>query len=260
MKLEDEAEMFVAEARNLLGREQSGHMLEIGYGINLRPLASFAEKYYANDPCEAFRPHIIDKNEYDQVDEDLAAKKHKAIAIIQFKVEGHRIKNHPEFGLENRKLLDKINFEDGTIQVRGETYELRDTNLPTVDHDDPYLITPEEKEVMSALEASFVQSEKLQRHIKFLYSHGALYTVCNGNLLFHGCIPLDERGEFKECEINGKLLKGKELMDYLDQEVFADSKSTTFAATQEDIDGYNKFFERYTKGLAAEKAAVESLD
>lgn len=194
-------------------------MLEVGYGINLRPLASFAQKYYGDDECKAFWPHIIERNKFDQVDEALAAKMHKAIAILQFKIEGHRIKNHPEYHLENRSLLNKINFKDGTIVVKGETYELKDKNLPTVDPADPYHITDEEKELMSSLEASFVQSEKLQRHIKFLYSHGALYTVCNGNLLFHGCIPLDERGEFKECEINGKLMKGKELMDYLDQEV-----------------------------------------
>lgn len=194
-------------------------MLEIGYGINLRPLAVFAEKYYGDDPCDAFRPHIIDKNVFDEVDEDLAAKMHKAIAIIQFKVEGHRIKNHPEFGLEGRKLLDKIDYEKGTIVVRGETYELKDKNFPTVDPSDPYLITPEEKEMMSALQASFEQSEKLQRHIRFLYSHGAMYKVSNGMLLFHGCIPLTEDGEFKECEFNGRKVKGKEMLDYIDDQV-----------------------------------------
>ncbi len=194
-------------------------MLEIGYGINLRPLAVFAEKHYGDDPCDAFRPHIIDKNVFDQVDEELAAKMNKAISILQFKIEGHRIKNHPEFGLEKRKLLDKIDFENGTINVNGTIYELKDSNFPTVDREDPYLITPEEKEMMSALEASFVQSEKLQRHIRFLYSHGSMYKVTNGNLLYHGCIPLDEDGNFKECEFNGRMVKGKQLMDYLDDQV-----------------------------------------
>lgn len=194
-------------------------MLEIGYGINLRPLASFAQKFYGDDPCEAFKPHIIEKNVYDQVDEGLAAKMNKAISILQFKIEGHRIKNHPEFHLEGRKLLDKIDYQKGTIVIKGETYELKDKKFPTVNPDDPYDITPEEKEVMSALEAAFLQSEKLQRHIRFLYSHGAMYTVSNGNLLYHGCIPLNENGTFEECVINGKSVKGKALMDYIDDQV-----------------------------------------
>lgn len=203
-------------------------MLEVGYGINLRPLASFAQKYYGDDRCEAFWPHIIERNKYDQVDEGLAAKMHKVIAILQFKIEGHRIKNHPEYHLENRLLLDKIDFEKGTVTVKGQEYELKDTNLPTIDPEDPYRITDEEKEMMAALEASFTQSEKLQRHIRFLYTHGGLYTICNGNLLFHGCIPIDEEGNFKECEFNGKILKGKALMDYLDEEV-----RTSYFSTEE---------------------------
>lgn len=194
-------------------------MLEIGYGINLRPLASFAEKTYGDDPCDAFAPHILDRNKFDPVDEELAAKMHKAIAICQFKAEGQRIMAHPEYHLENRLLLDKIDYENGTITIDGNTYELRDTNLPTVDPADPYAFTPEEAEMLDGLEASILQSEKLQRHIRFLYSHGALYTKANGNLLYHGCIPMTEDGEFEEVEINGKVAKGKDLMDYLDDQV-----------------------------------------
>ena len=194
-------------------------MLEIGYGINLRPLASFAEKVYGNDPCEFFQPHILERNQYDPIEEPLAAKMHKAIAVCQFKVEGQRIMAHPEYGLENRLILDKINWEDGTVEIDGNTWELRDRNLPTVDPENPYELTAEEREVMNSLEASILNSEKLQRHIRFLYSHGALYKKINGNLLYHGCIPMTEDGEFEEVAINGERFAGKALMDYLDSEV-----------------------------------------
>ncbi len=194
-------------------------MLEIGYGINLRPLATFAAKTYANDPCTDFAPHILDRNKFDPVDEELAAKMHKAIAICQFKAEGQRIMAHPEYKLEERLLLDKIDYEKGTIEIEGKTYQLKDTNLPTVDPADPYKFTAEEEYMMNSLEASILQSEKLQKHIKFLYSHGALYTKVNGNLLYHGCIPMTEEGEFEEVTINGVTCKGKALMDYLDDQV-----------------------------------------
>ena len=194
-------------------------MLEIGYGINLRPLASFAEKVYGDDPCEFFKPHILDRNKYDPIEESLAAKMHKAIAICQFKAEGQKIMERPEYGLEKRLLLDKIDFEKGTVNVEGTVYELRDTNLPTVDPADPYAFTDEEYEVMSSLAASIINSEKLQQHIKFMFSHGALYKKVNGNLLFHGCIPMEEDGEFSTLTFNGKGYRGKALMDYLDSAV-----------------------------------------
>ena len=194
-------------------------MLEIGYGINLRPLATFAEKVYGDDPCEFFQPHILERNQYDPIEASLAAKMHKAIAICQFKVEGQRVMAHPEYGLENRLILDKINWEDGTVEIDGKTWELRDRNFPTLDPEHPYELTAEELEVMNSLEASILNSEKLQRHIRFLYSHGALYKKVNGNLLYHGCIPMTEEGEFEAVEINGARFAGKALMDHLDSEV-----------------------------------------
>ena len=204
-------------------------MLEVGYGINLRPLATFAEKVYGEDPCEYFKPHVLDKNKYDPVDEELAAKMHKAIAICQFKVEGQRIKAHPEYKLEKRLLLDKMNLETGTVEIEGKVWQLRDTNFPTLDPADPYKLTLEEEEMLNSLEASFLNSEKLQRHIKFLFSHGALYTKINGNLLYHGCIPMTEDGEYEWVELNDVRLQGKALMDYLDDQVrkayFAPRKS-----------------------------------
>lgn len=194
-------------------------MLEVGYGINLRPLALLASTAYADDPCEHFKPKILDENIYTPMNKELASKMNKAIAVCQFKVEGQLIKKHPEYELDHRLLLDKIDYEKGTIVIKGETYELRDKNFPTIDPADPYKLTVAEEEALEALEASFLQSEKLQRHIQFIFTHGSLYKIYNGNLLFHGCIPMTEDGEFKECTVNGVTKKGKAYMDFLDEEV-----------------------------------------
>ena len=194
-------------------------MLEVGYGINLRPLATMAEKVYADDPCKAFWPKTIERNKYDPVDDELAAKMNKAISICQFKVEGQRIMAHPEYHLEHRLLLDKIDYEKGTIRLPIGEFELNDKNFPTIDPADPYKLTEEEEAMMEALEPGFTKNDKLQRHIKFMFTHGALYNVVNGNLLYHGCIPMNEDGTFKECEINGRKLSGKAYMDYLDEQV-----------------------------------------
>ncbi|MBQ1489860.1 MAG: fructose-1,6-bisphosphatase [Eubacterium sp.] len=196
-------------------------MLEVGYGINLRPLAMFADKTYSDEMSPKFMPHIYDKSEYDPVEELLAAKMHKAIAVMQFKIEGQRIMAHPEYHMEHRLLLDKINWEDGTVNVEGTIYPMRDMDLPTIDPKDPYAFTEEEIAVLESLEASILNSEKLQRHIRYLFNQGSLYKVMNGNLLYHGCIPMNEDGSFKEVELNGRKLSGKALMDYLDKEVRA---------------------------------------
>lgn len=194
-------------------------MLEIGYGINLRPLAVFADRFYGDDPCEFFKPKVLDENQYDPVSAGTAAKMNKAISICQFKAEGQRIMAHPEYNMNHRLLFEKIDFEKGTIELKGQTYELRDKHFPTVDPKDPYAFTKDEQDLMNRLEASFLQSEKLHKHIKFLYSHGGMYKIVNGNLLYHGCLPMTEDGEFEEVTINGVSCKGKELMDYLDDEV-----------------------------------------
>lgn len=194
-------------------------MLEIGYGINLRPLAVMAEQAYADDPCTHFIPKRLEENKYDPVDDNLAAKMNKAISIIQFKVEGQKIRRHPDYDLEKRMLLDKIDYEKGTVMIGDTEYEMRDKLFPTIDPEDPYRLTPEEEQVLFAMEASFVNSEKLQRHIRFLFSNGALYKVFNGNLMFHGCLPIDENGEFIECTVNGQTHKGRAYMEYLDSEV-----------------------------------------
>ena len=194
-------------------------MLEVGYGINLRPLATMASKIYADDPCKAFWPKTIERNQYDPVDDELAAKMNKAISICQFKIEGQRIMAHPEYHLENRLLLDKIDYEKGTIKLPIGEYELNDKNFPTIDPSDPYKLTDEEYAMMEALEPGFTKNDTLQRHIMFMFTHGALYTTVNGNLLYHGCIPMNADGTFKECEIDGLKLSGKAYMDYLDESV-----------------------------------------
>ena len=192
-------------------------MLEVGYGFNLRPLASLAAHIYKDDPCEFFKPNILETNKYDPIPPSLAAKMHKMISIIQFKIEGQEIKAHPEYHLEHRNLLENIDFEKGTVTVEGVEWPMRDMNFPTVDPKDPYRLTEQEEEVMVALESSILNSEKLQRHINYMFTHGSLYKIKNGNLLYHGCMILNERGNFKPVEIEGKKYKGAAYMRKLDQ-------------------------------------------
>lgn len=189
--------------------------LEDGYGINLLPLATFAMDYYENDECKGFKPRTIDKTLND-TDKKLLSKMHKAISIIQFKLEGQIIQRRPEFKMEKRLLLDKINLQENIVTVEGKTYKLNDTNFPTVDSKNPYELNKREKDLIEKLKNSFLNSEKLQRHIRFFYSHGSMYLTCNSNLLYHGCIPLNEDGSLKEVIICNKTFKGKALLDRLD--------------------------------------------
>lgn len=191
--------------------------IEDGYGINLRPLSVFALETYADDPCECFIPKNPNSVSISQHDKAFWAKLHKAISVIRFKVEGQIIKNHPEFGMENHLMLDKIDYENGTITIEGITYSLKDTNFPTVDPENPYKLTDDEENLMRLLRTSFMHSEKLQRHIKFIYAKGSMYLACNNNLLYHGCIPMTDDGEFAAYTVNGKKVCGKELLDRAEQ-------------------------------------------
>ena len=191
-------------------------LLEDGYGINLRPLSVFAERVYGNDPCEIFMPKSLDENIYDSVDPVLAAKMHKAISIIQFKVEGQIIKRRPEFDMNDRLQITCIDFAKGTVAIGGKEYPMKDMILPTVDPKDPLKLTKEEEELMRTLQMSFKHSTDLQRHIKFVYSHGGMYKCCNSNVLYHGCIPMKENGEFDELKINGIIYSGKRLLKYIE--------------------------------------------
>lgn len=194
-------------------------VLEDGYGINLRPLSMFAASVYRDDPCDRFQPKILDQNIYDAVDPGLAAKMHKAIAVMQFKLEGQIIKRHPDYKMEDRILLEHIDYDKGTVNISGKEYPMMDMNFPTIDPKDPLRLTPEEEELLYTLALSFRHSELLHRHIKFIYSHGSMYKCYNSNLLYHGCIPMKKDGSFDEMVIDGVSYSGKALLDLIDQRV-----------------------------------------
>ena len=191
-------------------------VLEDGYGINLLPLATFAMDTYANDPCERFLPKDGSANDPERArTAQLVAQMHKAISIIQFKLEAAAIKRRPDFDMKDRLLLDKMDLTKGIIKIKGKEYELLDTNFPTVDPKHPYKLTPEEESIVKKLHQSFTESEKLRKHMKCLFRNGCLYTIVNGNLLYHASIPLNEDGTLKEVALNGKRYKGKELMHHI---------------------------------------------
>ncbi len=190
-------------------------ILEDGYGINMMPLATFSMETYKDDPCKIFEMKNAAK--YNVLEEELERKMHKAITIIQFKLEGELLRRNPEFQMDDRCLLHRIDPEKGTITLSyGTVYPLTDTDFPTVNWEDPYALTEEEMEVMDRLDSAFRNCEKLQNHIRLLLDKGGLYKVYNGNLLFHGSIPLNEDGSFKEVQIYGNTYKGKELYDVLE--------------------------------------------
>lgn len=188
--------------------------IEDGYGINLLPLATFAIETYGETDCDAFT--IRFNTDYNTKDLSLDTKMHKAMAIIQFKLEGQLILRHPEFHMENRLLLDKINYENGTVLIDGKEYPMKDLDFPTVDPAKPYELTEEESKVMVRLQTAFMKCEKLQRHVRFLYAKGGMYKIYNGNLLYHGCMPMNPDGSFAGVEIYGKKYSGKALYDILE--------------------------------------------
>ena len=188
--------------------------LEDGYGINLLPLATFAMEVYENTNCDVFS--IKYNTDYNTKDLSLDTKMHKAMAIIQFKLEGQLIMRHPEFHMEDRMLLDRIDYEKGTVSIKGKDYPMLDMDFPTIDPQNPFALTEEESKVMERLQQAFMQCEKLQRHVRFLYSKGGLYKIYNGNLLYHGCVPLNDDGSFASVEIYGKRYSGKALYDILE--------------------------------------------
>lgn len=194
-------------------------ILEDGYGINIRPLSTFALETYRGDDCLNFMPKVYDDNKYDNRDKATIAKIHKAITVIQFKLEGQLIRKHPEYHLENRLLLDKMNLKKGYIILEGRKYELTDTNFPTLNFDDVYALSEEEEEVVERLCESFKHSQKLSEHMQFIYQKGELYTIFNSNLLFHACIPMEKEGSFKEVEFLGRKVSGKAYFDLVNETI-----------------------------------------
>ena len=206
--------------------------LEDGYGINLLPLATFAMETYAGDDCTLFNPVKSDDTPADIPPTRLMSQMHKAIAIIQFKLEAAVIARHPEFGMENRNLLDKMDLKRGVISIDGHEYKLLDTNFPTVDPDDPYRLTPAEQNVIDR----FTNSQALARHMECLFTHGSLYLVHNNNLLYHGSVPLNEDGTLATMNIQGVEHKGKELFDTIEKLV----RTAYFSTDNDEIKEYGK--------------------
>lgn len=188
--------------------------LEEGYGINLIPLATFAMETYADVNCDAFA--IKFNTDYNTKDLSLDMKMHKAMTIIQLKLEGQIIKRRPDFGMEDRLLLDKISYDDNSVTIDGVIYEMRDTQFPTIDASNPYELSKEEEEVMERIRQAFLRCEKLQSHIRFMFAKGSLYKVHNSNLLYHGCVPMEKDGSFSKVNVYGKQYSGKALYDVLD--------------------------------------------
>ena len=191
--------------------------LEEGYGINLLPLANFAMTVYGDDPCTIWQTKDFENNPRLTRSAQLMAKMHKAISIIQFKLEGQTVLRHPEWHMDHRALLHRIDLKNGTITLNGVTHKLLDTNLPTLNPDDPYALNQYEQDLMDQLWRSFRKSEKMQRHLRMLYEHGSLYLVRNGFLLYHAAIPLNADGSFTEAEVCGKRVSGKALMARTDE-------------------------------------------
>lgn len=200
----------IANVIRICARYSNTDILEEGYGINLLPLARFVIDTYKNDDCKSFRPK-------DGSSDELMAKIHKGISIIQFKIEGEISNRHPDFNLENRQMLHRIDYEKGIVKIEGKNYKLNDTYFPTIDKENPYKLSPREEEVMEILTRYFLNSEKLQRHLQFFLTNGSLYLKYNSNLLYHGCIPLNKKGELQEVVLRGVKVKGKDYLDGVEE-------------------------------------------
>ncbi|EAF1657635.1 fructose-1,6-bisphosphatase [Listeria monocytogenes] len=188
-------------------------ILEDSYGISLRPLALFADEVYKDDSCKYFQPKNEDNTDYSNAEITQIARMHKAISIIQFKLEGEIINRRKEFNMEHRLLLQFIDYKKGTIQLKGKTYQLLDTHFPTIDPENPYTLTDGEKDLIEKITASFKNCRRLQKHVQFLYSKGSMFLTYNGNLLYHGCIPLHEDGTFMEMKLRGEKYAGRALLE-----------------------------------------------
>ena len=191
--------------------------LENGYGVSLLPLASFAIETYDDDPCELFIPKVPKENGFTAREIRMMSQMQKAMAVIQFKLEGQLIKRRPHYQMEDRLLLERINYEQGTITLNNKVYSLLDTNFPTIDPDHPNVLTAEEQAVVAKLRLSFTNSKKLQQHVRFLYSKGSIYLIHDGNLLYHGCIAMNADGSFRAFNVDGQSFAGKAFLDRVDR-------------------------------------------
>jgi fructose-1,6-bisphosphatase-3 len=211
------SEACIANVIRICLRYTNLETLENGYGISLLPLASFALDTYSDDPCDQFWLKTSDSSEFTEQELRLMAQMHKAITIIQLKLEAQIIMRRPQYQMDERLLLDKVDYAQGTIRLNDTVYPLLDTYFPTIDPKRPYELTKQEKSVVERLKFSFANSKRLQQHVRFLYSKGSMYLVCNGNLLYHGCIAMNESGSFKAFKVGGQEYAAKAFMDRVDR-------------------------------------------
>ncbi|ADQ14600.1 fructose-bisphosphatase class III [Halanaerobium hydrogeniformans] len=216
---------LIATAIRIALRYGNLEMIEEGYGINMRPLARLAMENYKGDICDVFCPKLLDK-ELEEKELRISTQMQKAIAIIQFKLEGSLIKRRAEFNMNEALYLEKIDYDKGILYLNDNEIELTDKNFPTIDPDDPYQLSPQEEEVINQLSESFKNNDKLQEDIRFLFNNGSMYKKYNGNLLFHGCVPLNEDDDFACVDVGGRRAKGKELLDFF-QDIIRKSYSDT---------------------------------
>lgn len=210
----------IATVLRLSLRYANTQTLEEGYGINMVPLATFAMETYGEDPCDIFRPKLdTEAAEPNEKTLRLISQMHKVVTVLQFKLEGRLYHEHPEWGMEDRCLLNHIDFKAHTIRLDGRDYPLRDCTFPTIDPADPYRLTKEEADLMERLQHSFLISDRLQQHVGCLLHHGSMYGIFNSNLLFHASVPLNEDGSLREVLVGDVKAKGRALLDRVDRMV-----------------------------------------
>jgi fructose-1,6-bisphosphatase-3 len=211
------SEACIANVIRICLRYANMETLEHGYALSLLPLATLAMEVYGDDPCEIFRPKGVSHEVFTENEILLMARMHKAIAIMQFKLEAQIIMRRPQYEMGDRLLLDKIDYEKGVLFLNGQEYPLLDDHFPTIDPDNPYELTEQEQNVIERLKLSFANSEKLQQHVRFLFAKGSMYLVYNGNLLYHGCIAMHEDGSFMAFKVGGQEYKAKAFMDRVER-------------------------------------------
>ncbi len=210
------SEACIANVIRVSLRYANMETVENGYAISMLPLVSLAVDVYGDDQCDLFRPKEA-ADEFTEQEQLMMARMQKAISVIQFKLEGQIIKRRPQFQMKDRLLLDKIDYENGTVDIQGKTYPMKDTNFPTIDPDDPYKLSPQEESVMERLRLSFKNSNRLQKHVRFLFAKGSMYLVKNNNLLYHGCIPMKPNGELRHFTFEKENHSPKKFMDRLER-------------------------------------------
>ncbi|MBF0709943.1 fructose-bisphosphatase class III [Gemella sp. GL1.1] len=209
----------IANVLRICARYDNLDIIEDRYGISLRNLLNFSEKFYGNDECLEFMPKLTNKCKYNRSEVLQIARMHKAIAIIQFKLEKQIVDKHPEFELHSRLLLDKIDFENSKLRLGDKEYDMTSCNFPTVDPLSPYKLIKEEIEVINKLRDLFLCSEKLRKHMDFMVNKGSMYKLYDGDLLLHGCIPVDQEGNFLSMKYGETMYEGRELLDFFDSKL-----------------------------------------